>query len=134
MMKLMVGFDGSNTAKDAVKLAMERAKAFGAGVSVVTAYAQRHDVKIQDMNHMEEADGQLTEIKKSFDGAGIPCEVHLLVNDLSPGESLVQFARENGIDEIVIGIRRRSKVGKLLFGSTAQFIILEASCPVLTVK
>jgi len=130
----MVGFDGSNTAKDAVNLAMDHGKVFSADVCVVTAYTQRHDVKVQDMTQMEEADRQLAEIKRRFDAGGIPCEVHLLVNDLNPGESLVEFARENKIDEIIIGVRRRSKVGKLLFGSTAQFIILEAPCPVLTVK
>ena len=47
---------------------------------------------------------------------------------------VVQFAKDTGIDEIVIGIKRRSKVGKLLFGSTAQYTILNANCPVLTIK
>lgn len=47
---------------------------------------------------------------------------------------LVGFADHNDIKEIVIGVRRRSKVGKLLFGSTAQYVILIASCPVVSVK
>jgi nucleotide-binding universal stress UspA family protein len=46
----------------------------------------------------------------------------------------VQFAEENKIDLIVVGIRRRSRVQKLVFGSNAQYAILEAPCPVLTVK
>jgi len=53
---------------------------------------------------------------------------------MQAGEDLVKFANENDIDEILIGIQKTSKVGKLLFGSTAQFVILEASCPVVTVK
>jgi nucleotide-binding universal stress UspA family protein len=44
------------------------------------------------------------------------------------------LAKENEIDQIMIGIRRRSKVGKLVFGSTAQYVILEAPCPVVAVK
>ena len=39
-----------------------------------------------------------------------------------------------GVGEIIVGIVQKSKVGKLLFGSTAQYVILNASCPVVTVK
>jgi nucleotide-binding universal stress UspA family protein len=53
---------------------------------------------------------------------------------LQAGEDLVMLAEENKVDEIIIGVRRRSKVGKLLFGSTAQYVILNASCPVVSVK
>jgi len=56
------------------------------------------------------------------------------VRGLEAGEDLVQLAEDTGIAEIVIGIKRRSKVGKLLFGSTAQYLILHAPCPVLTIK
>ena len=133
-MKIMVGFDGTNTARDALKLAEEQARALNARVFVVWAVTQSHDVKQDDMDQMEEADRQLNGIRSRFYEANIPCEVRVLVNDLEPGESLVQFADENEIDEIVIGIRKRSKVGKLIFGSTAQYVILESKCPVLTVK
>jgi len=52
----------------------------------------------------------------------------------STGEDLVNHAKDKDIDEIIIGVRRRSKVGKLVFGSTAQYVILEAPCPVVAVK
>jgi nucleotide-binding universal stress UspA family protein len=64
---------------------------------------------------------------------GLACDTHVVVSALSAGEDIVQFAEQNSIDLIVIGVRRRSKVGKLLFGSNAQLIILTAPCPVLTV-
>ena len=53
---------------------------------------------------------------------------------MEPGEDIVGFAKDNGADEIIIGVKSRSKVGKLLFGSTAQAVILQAHCPVVTVK
>jgi nucleotide-binding universal stress UspA family protein len=57
-----------------------------------------------------------------------------LIRGLAPGEDLVDFARDNQADMIVVGVKRRSKMGKLLMGSTAQYVVLQASCPVVTVK
>jgi len=133
-MKLLVGYDGSNSAKDAVQLTKSHAKRFGAKVYAVTCMEQTQDVRKDDMDNMELADKELNDIKEAFEAEGIVCEARLVVGDLSDGEALVKFAEENDIDEIFIGIRRRSRVGKLLFGSAAQYIILEAPCPVVTVK
>ena len=63
----------------------------------------------------------------------IDCKTHLRIRGVSPGEDLVQFAAENRVDEIFIGVRRRSKVGKVLMGSTAQYVILNAPRPVVSV-
>ena len=49
-------------------------------------------------------------------------------------EAILDTATQVGADIIVIGVRRRSPVGKMLTGSTAQAIILGADCPVLAVK
>jgi len=133
-MKILVCYDGSDTAKEAIRQAKVDAKAYEADVYLVTCFTQTHDVKSQDMDKMEDADRELDILKKEFENEGIPCEIHLLVSDLEPGESLVQFAGENAMEKIYIGVRRRSKVGKLIFGSTAQYVILEAPCPVVTVK
>jgi nucleotide-binding universal stress UspA family protein len=51
-----------------------------------------------------------------------------------PAEVLLNAGKERDADLIVIGLRRRSPVGKLLLGSVSQTVILQASCPVLTVK
>jgi nucleotide-binding universal stress UspA family protein len=65
---------------------------------------------------------------------GIDHSVRQLVRDVPAGEDLVAFAREEAADLIVIGIRRRSPVGKLVLGSNAQHVLLHADCPVLAVK
>ena len=54
------------------------------------------------------------------------------VDDAS--DQLVDLAEEVDADLIVIGLRRRSPVGKLILGSNAQRVLLDAPCPVLTVK
>jgi len=83
---------------------------------------------------IEQAERGLEWAKSLFDESDVSCNTHLLIRGLTPGEDLVQFAKETEADEILIGVKRRSKVGKLLMGSTAQFVILKASCPVVAVK
>ncbi|MGD9225851.1 MAG: universal stress protein [Desulfobacterales bacterium] len=47
---------------------------------------------------------------------------------------MVQFAKDNGVDMIYIGIKKTSKVGKFMFGSNAQYVLLNAPCPVVAVR
>ena len=54
--------------------------------------------------------------------------------DSDAAEDLIELAEDTGAAFIVIGLRRRSPVGKLLLGSNAQRVLLDASCPVLAVK
>jgi nucleotide-binding universal stress UspA family protein len=49
-------------------------------------------------------------------------------------DALIEASRLDDTEMIVIGIRKRSQVGKLFLGSDAQRILLEANCPVLAVK
>ena len=74
------------------------------------------------------------EVKQILTEDDPPYEVQLLLTDLTPGEQLVKFAEDQKIDQIFLGIVKKSKVGKLLFGSTAQYVILHAPCPVVTVQ
>jgi nucleotide-binding universal stress UspA family protein len=130
-MKIMVGFDGSNVAKDALKLAETHAKAFNAEIEIVTSLIKGTENQIKDI---AKAERELEEAKNLCQAEGFECKTHLLIRGLSPGEDLIQFAKENAVDEIIVGVKRRSKVGKLVFGSTAQYVILESPCPVVTVK
>jgi nucleotide-binding universal stress UspA family protein len=130
-MIIIVGFDGSNVAGEAVNLAIQHAKAFGARVELVWTLVKGTENEQQDIAVAEKA---LAYRQSMVQEAGVECGVHLLIRGRESGEDLVEFAAENQAAEIIIGIRRRSKVGKLLFGSTAQFVILNAPCPVVTVK
>ena len=130
-MNILVGYDSSNVAKEALVIAKKYAKAFDAKIFLVTAMVQGPDLQLEDI---QKAENELERLKSSFTVDDIPCETHAVVSSLSAGEVLVQFEQDNDIDEIIIGVRRRSKVGKLLFGSNAQYIILQAKCPVVTVK
>jgi len=130
-MKILVGYEESRVAEAALKLALKHAGALGADILIVTLLEQSPTLKKEDI---DKAESKLEEIRKLFTADDIPCETRAAVSYQSPGEDLVNFAKEYDIDEIIVGIRRRSKVGKLVFGSTAQYVILEAPCPVVTVK
>lgn len=130
-MKILCGYDGSNAAKEALSNARKLASAVGGSVIVVvslTGGTITYDVE------EGRAKEDLKYAKGFFRDAGIECETKLLVRGNTPGQDIVDFAKENDVDMIVIGIRRRSNLGKLIFGSNAQYIIVYAHCPVLSVK
>jgi len=79
-------------------------------------------------------DEELEKIKADLTAKGVDHEVRGLVRGNDPSEDLVEVAEEVGAKLIVIGMRRRSPVGKLLLGSNAQRILLDATCDVLAVK
>ena len=130
-MKILVGYDYSTVTQDVLALAKQQAKAFKAEVHLLRSLEQGPEL---NREAIQQAEQNLDQVKREFATLTLACDTHVVVSALSAGEDIVQFAEQNSIDLIVIGVRRRSKVGKLLFGSNAQLIILTAPCPVLTVK
>ena len=130
-MKIMVAFEGSNVAKAALDVARKHARAFDAQLVLVWSMVKGEEDQQQTI---QEAENTLSYWKEEITRDGPACDTHLLIRGLHAGEDLVRFAGEHRVEEIVIGVRRRSKVGKLVFGSTAQFVILNAPCPVVCVR
>ena len=65
---------------------------------------------------------------------GVPADIRQHSHDGDAAEEVLRVAREVDASVIVIGLRKRSPVGKLLMGSSAQRILLDADRPVLAVK
>ncbi|WP_054033070.1 universal stress protein [Desulfatitalea tepidiphila] len=130
-MEIMVCYDGSDGSRAALDVAIKYAHAFKAKIYLVASLEKRTEDEQKDIQNLETG---LKSGKDKLTSEGIGCETQLLVRGMTPGEDLVFYAREKGVDEIIIGIRKRSKVSKLFFGSTAQYLILNAHCPVVTVK
>ncbi|MDD9304718.1 MAG: universal stress protein [Desulfobacter sp.] len=130
-MKILVGYKGSNVGKDLLDLATIHARAFKASVLVVTSMKEGAET---DQEMISDAEKNLEQAQNFFDEKGVDCKTHLLIRGLDPGDDIVAFANEKQVDEILIGVKSRSKVGKLLFGSTAQAVILTSDCPVVSVK
>jgi nucleotide-binding universal stress UspA family protein len=127
----LVAYTGSGESQAALKLAIEEAILHGAKLFVINSQE----------GGTSEKPGELAEIQESLKSArdllvdtDIAYEVSESVRGLSPGEDLVRFASDNQIERIFVGIEKKSRTRKLILGSTAQYIILKAECPVVAAK
>ncbi len=130
-MKFLVGYNGSEVAKAALFLAGKYADLFGAKLFIITSMTGGKGEKPENIakagRDLEFAETYLSE-------KGIDCEAHQLARGRTPGEDLVSFAEENDIDQIFIGVEKKSRTQKIILGSVAQYTILNAPCPVVSVN
>ena len=79
-------------------------------------------------------DAEIAELTKELQASGVRHEVRSARDAQDPADEVLRAAESAAAEFIVIGLRRRSPVGKLLLGSNAQRVLLDAACPVLAVK
>ena len=130
-MNVLVGYKKSNLDDRMLKQAANVVKTMGGKLYLLNSAVGGPDVPKSEFDDREK---DLTQAKRSVELMGVECETHLSVRGLDPEEDLIEFAEENQVDLIVVGVRDRSKVGKFVMGSRSQRVILGAPCPVLTVK
>ena len=130
-MKFLVSYAGTKESEAALELAKSHARIFGAKLLVVSSSEGGKGEKPEDIAKIKL---DLDRVQKETANAGIDCEVEQLARGLTPGEDIVLYSDENEIDQIYVGIRKKSRTSKLILGSTAQYIILKATCPVTSVK
>jgi nucleotide-binding universal stress UspA family protein len=80
------------------------------------------------------ATDDLDRVERDVTELGVDVEVVRIEQGSDPADALVRVADERDASVVVIGLRHRSPVGKLIMGSSAQRILLDARCPVLAVK
>ena len=131
-MKFMVCYENAFESKDLVEEAQRHAARWGAEIKVVTVLTRVEPIKHEKLAKMEKKLEQ--EIQALFAGVAVPYTVQLHVDDVEAGEKIITIAERNRVDLIFLGIKKRSRVGKLLFGSTAQYVILNAPCPVISLN
>lgn len=111
-------------------VAYAEAVALAAGARLVVVNATRGDSYVDSRFA---ADDEIGALRERLVGEGLEVEIrHDLVPDVA--EAVVVAADEARADLVVVGVRRRTPVGKLLLGSVAQRVILDAHCPVVAVK
>ena len=128
---VVVGYVPKPEGEAALATAIDEARLRDAKLVVVNSHRGGSEF---DNNASTQADRDMEAVRKKLEGVGVPFDVRQLVRGFEPAEDLISIAEANEAELIVIGLRRRSPVGKLILGSNAQRVLLDAHCPVLAVK
>jgi nucleotide-binding universal stress UspA family protein len=117
---IVVGYSASAEGRAALQRSLSEATLRGSELVVV--------------HTSPDPDAEIDELTNELQASGVPHEVKFAGDALDPADELLRAAEAADAEFIVIGLRRRSPVGKLLLGSNAQRVLLDAACPVLAVK
>lgn len=129
-MKILIAYDEQKSSPTLLYEALIMAKKFEAYVYlVIVCSTHTKQEEIEKIENELEALGQ-----SIFKKSDVKYETHALVRGHTPGEDIVEYGIEKSVDMIVMGVTNKSKLGKLVFGSNAQYVILNSPCPVLTVR
>lgn len=136
MTKILVGASPTAEGEAALTHGVAQARAHGANLLLCSYVADpRSDTAARDY---EAAVRREHERLEKWAQRGIPDEVPFSVHVTTAGakasQALLRVSTLEDVDMIVIGVRRRSPVGKVVLGSNAQDVILSADCPVVAVK
>jgi nucleotide-binding universal stress UspA family protein len=128
---IVVGYVPTKEGRAALRRAADESLLRKSKLIVINSQRGGRDFDGEEATRFE---SELRRIQGELDQEGLEHEVRQLVRGNEPAEDLIAVAEEENADFIVIGLRRRTPVGKLILGSNAQRILLDASCPVLAVK
>lgn len=130
-MSIVVGYVATKEGRAALRAASAEARLRNSRLVVINSNRGGKDLDREEAARYE---AELDSVRRTLDDAGVEHEVRQLVRGVEPAEDLVKVAEETSAELIVIGLRRRTPVGKLILGSNAQRILLDAPCAVLAVK
>jgi nucleotide-binding universal stress UspA family protein len=131
MTTIVVGYVPKAEGRAALRRAAEEARLRGARLVVINSARGGRGF---DADEAVRSDAELDAVRAQLAEVGVEAEVRQLVRGQEVADDLIAVAEETSADFIVIGLRRRTPVGKLILGSNAQRILLDAPCPVLAVK
>ncbi|TMM17654.1 MAG: universal stress protein [Actinobacteria bacterium] len=141
---IVVGTDGSATATEAVREAVEVAKAVGATLQLVSAYAPVSEQRLREERRSAPEDVQWAihpkqEVELSLsDAADIAREAGVDVNTHprqgDPADAILDVAEEQGADLIVVGNKGMTGAKRFLLGSVPNKISHHAPCSVMIIR
>lgn len=139
---IMVATDLTREAGEITDVGVELSRALDAGLLVVHVLTEE-DIRDEKEDLPAEASYVDTiidrrrayasaELERAVGGTGVTGEVEVVMGE--PAPQVVKIATDRDCRMIVLGVRQRSRVGKLLLGSVAQEVLLSAPCPVVAVR
>jgi nucleotide-binding universal stress UspA family protein len=141
---IVVGTDGSQTAREAVSQAVALARMLGARLDIVSAYepvpagrpreeGQRVSGDVQWLvNAREDVDATLREAAEQSQAAGVPTETYARQGD--PADAILDVAEERGADLVVVGNKGMTGAKRFLLGSVPNKVSHHAPCSVLIIR
>jgi nucleotide-binding universal stress UspA family protein len=140
---IVVGTDGSDTATQAVRQAIELARSVGARIELVSAYEPVSDARLREeivvpedlhwiINPREDVVATLEAAASEIRAAGIEVEVFARQGD--PADAILDVAEERGSDLIVVGNKGMTGAKRFLLGSVPNKVSHHAPCSVLIIR
>lgn len=133
---ILVGYDGSETARRAFAFATELAACAGATVHVVRVEQLENGADVSALMMTDNSGERLaslrTEIAQLKGSSGVPVDVELVSG--SPGDALLSYVARHGVDHIVIGHTERGALARWLVGSTSTDVLAKSRVPVTVVR
>jgi nucleotide-binding universal stress UspA family protein len=141
---IVVGTDGSETAGEAVREAIELAKSIGASIELVSAYEPVSKQRLRDesrqapedlqwmVNPREDVEATLSEASERIEAAGVSVNTYAREGD--PADAILDVAEERGADLIVVGNKGMTGAKRFLLGSVPNKVSHHAPCSVLIIR
>jgi len=123
-MKILVGVDGSDCSTWALIEAISIAKKFSGHVKVITVYKQ---------GEIDEATKTQQKVKQLLEEEKIDSSLSAILGS-NPSRAMVDTAKNENFDLIVVGSRGLGSAAAFLLGSVSKQVVTKASCDVLVVK
>jgi nucleotide-binding universal stress UspA family protein len=141
---LVVGTDGSDTAKEAVRQATELAKALGAQIHLVSAYEpvaesrlREERVQVPDdlqwmVNPREDVESTLRKAAEGIESNGVDVATYAREGD--PADAILDVAEEQHAELIVVGNKGMTGARRFLLGSVPNKVSHHAPCSVMIIR
>ena len=130
-MAVVVGYVPTPEGRAALISAAREARLRRVRLVVISSH---RDDKEKDTDQSAAYAEELHRVLEDLTANGVDHEIRHVAGGPEPADDLLAAAEQTSAEVIVIGLRRRTPVGKLILGSNAQRVLLDAPCPVLAVK